>query len=91
MNEMAELAGYVFVDPTAYADEARFEASCALLRNEDPVHWVEGEGLGFNGFWPLPNTPVDLRSRRSNKTSWMRLGLFWARPETIQSAPEVGT
>ena len=53
MNEMAELAGYVFVDPTAYADEARFEASCALLRNEDPVHWVEGEGLGFNGFWAI--------------------------------------
>ena len=53
MNEMAELAGYVFVDPTAYADEARFEASCALLRKEDPVHWVEGEGLGFNGFWAI--------------------------------------
>ncbi|MEI7617171.1 MAG: cytochrome P450 [Actinomycetota bacterium] len=53
MSEMADIAGYVFVDPSAYADEARFEASCALLRKEDPVHWVEGEGLGFNGFWAI--------------------------------------
>lgn len=53
MSESAESAGYVFVDPSAYADEARFDAACALLREEDPVHWVEGDGLGFNGFWAI--------------------------------------
>jgi cytochrome P450 len=34
-------AGQVFVDPAAYADDARFHAACALLRREDPVHLVE--------------------------------------------------
>ena len=53
MSESVESAGYVFVDPSAYADEARFEAATALLRTEDPVHWVEGEGLGFNSFWVI--------------------------------------
>lgn len=44
-------AGLVFVDPAAYADEPRFEAATALLRREDPVHLVEGEG--FNPFWAI--------------------------------------
>ncbi len=44
-------AGFAFVDPSAYADEARFEAATALLRAEDPVHWVEGPG--FNPFWAI--------------------------------------
>lgn len=44
-------AGFAFVDPTAYADEQRFEAATALLRREDPVHWVEGPG--FNPFWAI--------------------------------------
>jgi cytochrome P450 len=34
-------AGRVFVDPTAYADDARFHSACGLLRREDPVHLVE--------------------------------------------------
>jgi cytochrome P450 len=42
-------AGLVFVDPTAYADEDRFHAACALLRREDPIHWVEAPG--FNPFY----------------------------------------
>lgn len=46
-----EQAGHVFVDPAAYADEARFEAATALLRREDPVHLVQGEG--FNPFWAI--------------------------------------
>jgi cytochrome P450 len=46
-----EEAGFVFVDPAAYADEERFEAATALLRREDPVHWVEGPG--FNPFWAI--------------------------------------
>ena len=43
-----EEAGYVFVDPSAYADEDYFHRACALLRAEDPVHLVEGPG--FNPF-----------------------------------------
>ena len=46
-----EEAGYVFVDPAAYADEDYFHRACALLRQESPVHWVEGPG--FNPFWAI--------------------------------------
>ena len=38
-------AGQVFTDPTAYADEDRFHAACALLRREAPVHRVETPGF----------------------------------------------
>jgi cytochrome P450 len=38
-------AARVFTDPTAYADEPRFHAACALLRRESPVHRVEAEGF----------------------------------------------
>ena len=34
-------AGLVFVDPTAYADEPRFDAACRILREQDPIHLVE--------------------------------------------------
>ncbi len=44
-------AGMVFVDPAAYADEKRFFEACAILRAEDPVHRVEGEG--FNPFYAI--------------------------------------
>ena len=44
-------AGFAFVDPSAYADEPRFEAATALLREHDTVHWVEGPG--FNPFWAI--------------------------------------
>jgi cytochrome P450 len=46
-----EQAGRVFVDPTAYADEPRFHAACALLRRDDPVHLVDVEG--FYPFWAV--------------------------------------
>jgi cytochrome P450 len=46
-----EEAGRVFTDPTAYADDERFHAACALLRSEEPVHRVEVEG--FNPFWAI--------------------------------------
>lgn len=46
-----EEAGRVFTDPTAYADDERFHAACALLRREAPVHRVEVEG--FNPFWAI--------------------------------------
>ncbi|MFM8626032.1 MAG: cytochrome P450 [Actinomycetota bacterium] len=48
-----EEAGYVFVDPAAYADEDYFHRACAMLRREDPVHWVESHGVGFNSFWAI--------------------------------------
>jgi cytochrome P450 len=51
VNESIESAGLVFVDPAAYADEPRFEAATALLRRDDPVHWVQGPG--FNPFWAI--------------------------------------
>ena len=37
----AHEAGLVFVDPSAYADDARFHAACTLLRRDDPIHRVE--------------------------------------------------
>ncbi|MFM8847824.1 MAG: cytochrome P450 [Actinomycetota bacterium] len=51
--ENVEEAGYVFVDPSAYADEDYFHRACAKLRREDPVHWVESHGVGFNSFWAI--------------------------------------
>ena len=48
-----EEAGYVFVDPAAYAGEDYFHRACAMLRREDPVHWVESHGVGFNSFWAI--------------------------------------
>jgi cytochrome P450 len=44
-------AGLVFVDPTAYADEARFNAACAVLRRDDPIHRVEHPD--FAPFWAI--------------------------------------
>ena len=46
-----EEAERVFTDPTAYADEPRFHAACALLRREAPVHRIVVEG--FNPFWAI--------------------------------------
>ncbi len=52
ISEMTiEEAGRVFTDPTAYADERRFYAACALLRRDAPVHRVEAEG--FNPFYAV--------------------------------------
>ena len=48
-----EEAGYAFVIPDSYADEEFFYRACAMLREQDPVHWVNGEGLGFNSFWAI--------------------------------------
>jgi cytochrome P450 len=44
-------AARVFTDPKAYADEKRFHAACALLRQESPVTRVEVEG--FDPFWAV--------------------------------------
>jgi cytochrome P450 len=36
-----EEAGLVFINASAYTDEALFHAAATKLRHEDPVHWVE--------------------------------------------------
>ena len=51
ISDDLDSAGRVFIDPAAYADEHRFQAATALLRRDDPVHLVEGEG--FNPFWAI--------------------------------------
>jgi cytochrome P450 len=44
-------AGRALTDPSAYADEARLHEALALLRREDPAHWVEADG--FEPFWAI--------------------------------------
>jgi len=44
-------AARVFTDATAYADEPRFHAACALLRRDAPVPFVETER--FDPFWAI--------------------------------------
>jgi 2-keto-3-deoxy-L-rhamnonate aldolase RhmA len=40
LTDMTDLS-QVFVDPTAYADEERFHATCRVLRRERPIVRVE--------------------------------------------------
>ncbi|GAA3929856.1 cytochrome P450 [Actinomadura viridis] len=51
MTLTLEEAGRALADPAAYADDARLHAALALLRREDPVHWVEAPG--YNPFWAI--------------------------------------
>jgi cytochrome P450 len=44
-------AGQIFVDPRAYADNARFHTAAAVLRRESPVHYVDHPR--FHPFWAL--------------------------------------
>jgi cytochrome P450 len=44
-------AGRALTDASAYADEARLHEALALLRREEPVHWVEADG--FEPFWAI--------------------------------------
>ncbi len=44
-------AGLALTDPEAYTDEARLHEALALLRRQDPVHWVEAPG--FDPFWAI--------------------------------------
>jgi cytochrome P450 len=50
-------AGAVLLDPTSYANEARFHEATTLLRRESPVHWVEAapepEGPAYFPFWAI--------------------------------------
>jgi cytochrome P450 len=51
MEQMVTDAARVFTDPSAYADEPKFYAACALLRRERPVAFVDVSG--FDPFWAL--------------------------------------
>lgn len=43
----------VFVDPSAYADEVRFEEACAVLRKESPIHYFNDPTSGVNPFYAI--------------------------------------
>lgn len=43
-------ARWVFIDPSAYADDERFHAACSLLRRADPFPWVEDPSGEYNPF-----------------------------------------
>ncbi|HWE65295.1 MAG TPA: cytochrome P450 [Acidimicrobiales bacterium] len=57
-------AGLVFIDPGAYADEARFHQATTLLRRESPVHWVQGPG--YRPFWALTRHADVMEVERDN-------------------------
>jgi cytochrome P450 len=59
-----EGAGKVFTDPTAYADEERFHRATTLLRQEDPVHWVDEPG--YRPFWALTRHADVMEVERDN-------------------------
>ena len=64
-----EEAGYAFVIPDSYADEEFFYRACAMLREQDPVHWVNGEGLGFNSFWAITRSADIFDMEARNKAT----------------------
>ena len=64
MNLTVTEAGLAFTDPAAYADEARLHEALALLRREDPVHWVEAPG--YEPFWAVTRHADILEIERNN-------------------------
>ncbi|MDG4664643.1 cytochrome P450 [Mycobacterium sp. 236(2023)] len=61
---IADEAGKVFADPTAYADEARLHAAMTHLRAHAPVSWVEAEG--YNPFWAITKHADIMAIERDN-------------------------
>jgi cytochrome P450 len=57
-------AGLAFTNPAAYADEERLHEAFALLRREDPVHWVEA--AGFEPFWAVTRHADIMDIERNN-------------------------
>jgi cytochrome P450 len=57
-------AGLSFTDPAAYADEQRLHEAFAVLRREDPVHWVEA--AGFEPFFAVTRHADILDIERNN-------------------------
>ena len=71
-------AGRVFTQPKAYADEARFHATCAQLRRKSPVHRVEADG--FTPFWAVTRHADVLEIERGSDR-WLERAAAGARPE----------
>ena len=57
-------AGLALTDPAAYADEDRLHEALALLRREDPVHWVEAPG--YEPFWAVTRHADIMEIERNN-------------------------
>jgi cytochrome P450 len=57
-------AGLSFTNPAAYADEDRLHEALALLRREDPVHWVEA--AGYEPFWAVTRHADIMEIERNN-------------------------
>ncbi len=57
-------AGLAFTDPAAYADEDGLHEALALLRREDPVHWVEAPG--YEPFWAVTRHADIMEIERNN-------------------------
>ncbi|MFN2426186.1 MAG: cytochrome P450 [Candidatus Binatia bacterium] len=60
--------GLVFVDPAAYADEARWHAATAYLRREDPIRRVEAPG--FEPFWAVTRHEHVAEVERQHDKFW---------------------
>ena len=61
---VADEAGKVFADPTAYADEERLHAAMTHLRANAPVSWVDIEG--YNPFWAITKHADIMAIERDN-------------------------
>ena len=59
-------AGLELVDPTASADDTRLHPALALLRAEDPVHWVDPLPA-VNPFWAVTKHPDVLEIERQHE------------------------
>ncbi|MFI6814163.1 cytochrome P450 [Nonomuraea sp. NPDC050328] len=72
-------AGLTLIDPSAYADEARYHAACTLLRRESPVHRVDGPG--YRPFWAVTKHADVLEIERQHE-------LFLNAPRPLLSPAE---
>ncbi len=78
-------AARVFTDPTAYGDEPRFHAACALLRRECPVPYVDVEG--FAPFWALTRYD-DVMAVERDPASWINAPRPALGPAPAEGEPE---
>ena len=60
--------GQIFVDPKAYADEARWHEAAAWIRRNDPVHLVEEPG--FDPFWAVTRHEHVAEIERQHEKFW---------------------
>jgi len=88
---VADEAGSVFADPTAYADEARLHAAMTHLRAHAPVCWVDVEG--YNPFWAITKHADIMAIERDNTvfTNHPRPVLTTAEGDTQHAAMGVST